>query len=236
MHYFLLWPPRSALLRTHVSQQNNRIMQPLRFLQIYGYDLLSSILYQRGQRSQKWRFLDISFCHVVICSQSRLYDCSHLSLVYLGHVFSRRTWRCMTWAWRQCDLCHSNGLAVLVTTWRVIKTSLTCHKPGITQTPSRRAWQSDWPSKHSPNICTKLGQGRIQRNFHAMPTHKVGTVNIILRRLLHNYGNVTFQVTIIFGLDFMSFCGSHFEFGWVIFTMTDWLEFRVCFFGSNSEL
>ena len=32
---------------------------------------------------------------------------------------------------------------------------------------------------------------------------------------------VTFQVTIIFGLGFMSFCGGHFEFGWVIFIMTD---------------
>ena len=28
----------------------------------------------------------------------------------------------------------------------------------------------------------------------------------------------------------MSFCGGHFEFGWVIFIMTDWLEFRVWVF------
>ena len=41
---------------------------------------------------------------------------------------------------------------------------------------------------------------------------------------------MTFQVTIKFGLGFMSFCGGHFEFGWVIFIMTDWLEFRVWVF------
>ena len=35
---------------------------------------------------------------------------------------------------------------------------------------------------------------------------------------------MTFQVTIIFRL---GFCGSHFESGWVIFIMTDLLEFRV---------
>ena len=33
---------------------------------------------------------------------------------------------------------------------------------------------------------------------------------------------MTFQVTIIFGLGFMSFCGGHFEFSWAIFIMTDW--------------
>ena len=38
---------------------------------------------------------------------------------------------------------------------------------------------------------------------------------------------VTFQVTIIFGLGFLSFCDGPFEFGWVIFIMTDWLKFRV---------
>ena len=38
---------------------------------------------------------------------------------------------------------------------------------------------------------------------------------------------MTFQVTIIFGLGFMNFCGGHYEFCWVIFIMTDWLEFRV---------
>ena len=38
---------------------------------------------------------------------------------------------------------------------------------------------------------------------------------------------MTFQVTIIFGLGFMSFCGGHFEFCWAIFIMTDCLEFRV---------
>ena len=32
---------------------------------------------------------------------------------------------------------------------------------------------------------------------------------------------VTFQVTIIFELGFMSFCDSHFEFCWVIFIMLD---------------
>ena len=32
---------------------------------------------------------------------------------------------------------------------------------------------------------------------------------------------MTFQVTIIFGLGFMSFCGGHYEFCFVIFIMTD---------------
>ena len=41
---------------------------------------------------------------------------------------------------------------------------------------------------------------------------------------------MTSQLTIIFGLGFMSFCGCHFEFGWVIFIMTDCLEFRVWVF------
>ena len=41
---------------------------------------------------------------------------------------------------------------------------------------------------------------------------------------------MTFQVTIIFGLGSMSFCGGHYEFGWVTFIMTDWLAFRVQIF------
>ena len=32
----------------------------------------------------------------------------------------------------------------------------------------------------------------------------------------------------------MSFCGGHFEFGWVIVIMTDWLEFRVSVFWQPS--
>ena len=49
---------------------------------------------------------------------------------------------------------------------------------------------------------------------------------------------MTFQVTIIFGLGFMRFCGGHLEFCWVIFIMVQWIgiDFEYEFFGSYSEV
>ena len=40
---------------------------------------------------------------------------------------------------------------------------------------------------------------------------------------------MNFQVTIMFGLGF-EFCGGHFKFCWVIFVITDLLNFFLCFF------
>ena len=39
--------------------------------------------------------------------------------------------------------------------------------------------------------------------------------------------NCDFSSNNNFGVGFMSFCGGHFEFGWAIFIMTDWFEFRI---------